>query len=127
MSEVKAVEVRNLIDVAKATLVAKPKLSKDSVKAVEPVDPVLMNELLARRGDVYDQIRLLKAELESIDAIVRDVIGSADELQVHGATVATIARWRETSLITDVVKVSFPVAEFPELYKKTAKTRLTIR
>jgi hypothetical protein len=54
------------------------------------------------------------------------MIGSNDELTVNGAKVASIARWRETALITETVKVQFPVAEFPELYKRAEKTRLTI-
>jgi hypothetical protein len=29
-------------------------------------------------------------------------------------------------LITDAVKDTFPVAEYPELYKRTNKSRLTI-
>ncbi len=54
------------------------------------------------------------------------MIGSADQLTIFGAKVASIARWRETALITDAVKETFPVAEYPELYKRTNKSRLTI-
>lgn len=117
---------RSLIEEAKAKLVAKPKASKSTVKVVEPADPVLANELLARRQELYDAERRLKAERDEIEAIIKDMIGSADELHVHGAKVASIARWRETSLITDTVKLQFPVAEFPELYKKSDKSRLTV-
>ncbi len=117
---------RSLIEEAKAKLVAKPKASKSTVKVVEPADPVLANELLARRQELYDAERRLKSERDEIEAIIRDMIGSADELHVHGAKVASIARWRETGLLTDVVKSQFPVAEFPELYKKSDKSRLTV-
>lgn len=117
---------RALIEEAKAKLVAKPKASKVTVKVVEPVDPVLANELLARRQELYDAEKRLKAERDEIEAIIKDMIGSGDELHVYGAKVASIARWRETGLLTDVVKSQFPVAEFPELYKKSDKSRLTV-
>ena len=117
---------RDLIEEAKAKLVAKPKASKDKVKTVEAVDPILANELLAKRSDIYDAKKRLEEELKEIDNIIRDMIGSNDELTVNGARVASISRWRETALITDTVKEQFPVAEFPELYKRSDKTRLTI-
>lgn len=117
---------RDLIEEAKAKLVAKPKASKDKVKSVEAVDPILANELLAKRSELYDAKKRLEDEIKEMDNIIRDMIGSNDELTVNGAKVASIARWRETALITDAVKVQFPVAEFPELYKRADKTRLTI-
>jgi phage shock protein A len=117
---------RELIDQAKAALVAKPKESKSKTKVAEPTDPVLANELLAKRSSVYDAKKKLEAELAEIDSIIKDMIGTNDELQIHGSKVASIARWRETALITDTVKETFPIAEYPELYKRTNKTRLTI-
>jgi hypothetical protein len=117
---------RELIDQAKAALVAKPKESKSKTKVAEPTDPVLANELLAKRSSVYDAKKRLEAELAEIDAIIKDMIGSNDELQIHGAKVASISRWRETSLITDTVKETFPIADYPELYKRINKTRLTV-
>jgi phage shock protein A len=117
---------RELIDQAKAALVAKPKESKSKVKIAEPTDPVLANELLAKRSSVYDAKKKLEAELAEIDSIIKDMIGTNDELQIHGSKVASIARWRETSLITDKVKETFPLVEYPELYKATGKSRLTI-
>lgn len=117
---------RELIDQAKAALVAKPKESKSKTKIAEPTDPVLANELLAKRSSIYDAKKRLEAELAEIDAIIKDMIGTNDELQIHGSKVASIARWRETALITDTVKETFPIAEYPELYKRTNKSRLTI-
>lgn len=117
---------RELIDQAKAALVAKPKESKAKGKVVEPADPVLANELLAKRSSVYDAKKKLEAELAEIDAIIKDMIGNNDELQIHGAKVASIARWREQSLITDKVKETFPLVDYPELYKATSKSRLTV-
>jgi hypothetical protein len=117
---------RELIDQAKAALVAKPKESKSKVKIAEPTDPVLANELLAKRSSVYDAKKKLEAELAEIDSIIKDMIGANDELQIHGSKVASIARWRETSLVTDAVKETFPITEYPELYKRTNKSRLTI-
>lgn len=117
---------RQLIDQAKAALVAKPKESKSKAKVVEPADPLLANELLAKRSAVYDAKKKLEAELAEIDAIIKDMIGSSDELHIHGAKVASIARWREQSLITDKVKETFPLVEYPELYKATSKSRLTV-
>jgi phage shock protein A len=95
---------RELIDQAKAALVAKPKESKSKTKIAEPTDATLANELLAKRSSIYDAKKRLEAELSEIDAIIKDMIGNNDELQIHGAKVASIARWRETSLITDTVK-----------------------
>jgi phage shock protein A len=117
---------RELIDQAKAALVAKPKESKSKTKVAEPTDATLANELLAKRSSVYDAKKKLEAELAEIDAIIKDMIGSNDELQIHGAKVASIARWREQSLITDKVKETFPLVEYPELYKATSKSRLTV-
>ena len=117
---------RKLIDEAKAKLVTKAKESKSSTKSVETTDASLANELLAKRGEIYDAKKKLTDELAEIDAIIKDMIGSADQLTIHGAKVASIARWRETALITDTVKTTFPVAEYPELYKRTSKTRLTV-
>ena len=117
---------RKLLDEAKAKLVTKAKESKSSTKSVETTDANLANELLAKRGEIYDAKKKLTDELAEIDAIIKDMIGSADQLTIHGAKVASIARWRETSLITDTVKDTFPVAEYPELYKRTSKTRLTV-
>ena len=117
---------RQLIDNAKSKLVTKAKASKESSKAVESTDANLANELLAKRGEIYDAKKKLTDELAEIDAIIKDMIGTADQLTIHGAKVASIARWRETSLITETVKTTFPVAEYPELYKRTSKTRLTV-
>jgi hypothetical protein len=117
---------RQLLDEAKAKLVTKAKETKETSKSVEAIDPALANELLAKRSAVYDAKKKLEAELAEIDAIVKDMIGNADQLTIHGAKVASIARWRETALITDAVKDTFPVAEYPELYKRTNKSRLTI-
>jgi len=121
-----AMTERQLLDEAKAKLVAKPKESKATAKTVEAVDANLANELLARRSSVYDAKKKIEAELSEIDAIIKDMIGNSDQLTIHGAKVASIARWRETSLITDTVKETFPVADYPELYKRTSKTRLTV-
>jgi phage shock protein A len=117
---------RQLLDEAKAKLVTKAKETKETSKSVEAIDPALANELLAKRSAVYDAKKKLEAELAEIDAIIKDMIGNADQLTIHGAKVASIARWRETALITDAVKETFPVAEYPELYKRTNKSRLTI-
>lgn len=117
---------RQLLDQAKAKLVTKAKETKETTKSVEAIDPALANELLAKRSAIYDAKKKLEADLAEIDAIIKDMIGSADQLTIHGAKVASIARWRETALITDSVKETFPVAEYPELYKRTSKSRLTI-
>jgi hypothetical protein len=117
---------RDLIDEAKSKLVSKPKESKAKVKVAEPADLVLANELLAKRSSLYDAKKRLEDELKEVDAIIKDMIGSNDELHIHGAKVASIARWRETSLITDTVKETFPISEYPELYKRINKTRLTV-
>ena len=117
---------RQLLDEAKAKLVTKAKETKSTAKIVEATDATLANELLAKRGQVYDAKKKLEAELAEIDAIIKDMISTADQLTIHGAKVASIARWLETSLITEAVKETFPVAEYPELYKRTSKSRLTI-
>ncbi len=115
-----------LIEQAKAVLVSEPKLSKDNAKAVEAADPILASELLAQRSHIDEQIKALTAEKKAIDDIIKDAIGKNDELLVHGAKVASIARWRETRVLSDVVKEMFAVADYPELYKRESKSRLTI-
>ena len=119
-------ETRALIDEAKAKLVSKPKASKTNAKAVEATDANTANALLAQRSELYDAKKKLEAELKEIDAIIKDMIGNNDELHIHGAKVASIARWKETSLITDKVKELFPLTEFPDIYKRIAKTRMTV-
>lgn len=119
-------ETRTIIDEAKAKLVSNPKASKSTAKVIEASDANTANALLAQRSELYDAKKKLEAELKEIDNIIKDMIGSNDELHVHGAKVASIARWKEVSLITDVIKENFPVAEYPEIYKKIAKSRMTI-
>jgi phage shock protein A len=119
-------ETRALIDEAKAKLVSKPKASKTNAKAIEANDANTANALLAQRSELYDAKKKLEAELAEIDAIIKDMIGNNDELHVHGAKVASIARWKETSLITDKVKELFPLTEFPDIYKRISKSRMTI-
>jgi hypothetical protein len=119
-------ETRALIDEAKAKLVSKPKASKTNAKAIEATDANTANALLAQRSELYDAKKKLEAELGEIDAIIKDMIGNNDELHIHGAKVASIARWKETSLITDKVKELFPLTEYPDIYKRIAKSRMTI-
>lgn len=94
--------------------------------AVEAEDAVMANELLAERSAIEDEIKLLDARKKAIDGIIRTAIGEADELLVHGAKVATVSRWRETRVVSDAVKELFPVVDYPELYKREDKSRLTI-
>lgn len=117
---------RKLIDEAKAKLIDKPKATKPSKKIIEPEDPNVVNGLLAELSAIQDGMKKLKAQEDEIKDVIRDIIGSAEELHVHGAKVASIARWRETTLITDKVKETFPLAEFPEIYKASSRSRLTI-
>jgi hypothetical protein len=119
-------ETRALIDEAKAKLVSKPKASKSNAKAIEASDPNNANALLAQRSELYDAKKKLEAQLSEIDAIIKDMIGNNDELHIHGAKVASIARWKETSLITDKVKELFPLTEFPDIYKRISKSRMTV-
>lgn len=120
------IENRKLIDEAKAKLVSKPKETKAKAKQVEAADAVLMNELLARRSTLASELKKLKEEQAEIDAIIKDAIGSADELLVNGAKVASLSRYREISLITDKVKELFPIIDCPEIYKAAQKSRLTV-
>ena len=117
---------RKLIDEAKAKLIDKPKATKPSKKVIEPEDPNLINGLLAELSAIQDGMKKLKAQEDEIKDVIRDVIGQAEELHVHGAKVASITRWRETALITDKVKETFPLSEFPEIYKASSRSRLNI-
>lgn len=116
-----------LIAEAKAKLITgKPKATKENKNAIEATDPVLANELFAELAKVQDDIKYLKVREDEIKAIIRDAIGDKDELHIHGAKVASISRWRETAVQTDVVKELFPLLDYPEIYKRTDKTRLNI-
>ena len=116
-----------LVAKAKAELITgKPKASKTNVKAVEASDPALANELFAELSKVQDEMKFLKAREAEVKDIIRDAIADKDELLIHGAKVASISRWRETSVQTDVVKELFPLVDYPEIYKRTSKTRLNI-
>jgi len=116
-----------LIAQAKAVLITgKPKATKENKNAIEAADPVLANELMAELAKVQDDMKYLKAREDEIKAIIRDAIGDKDELHIHGAKVASISRWRETSVQTDKVKDLFPLVDYPEIYKRTDKTRLNI-
>ena len=85
-----------------------------------------MNELLAKRSSLQDSKKKILEELTTIDTYIKETIGSDDQLTVNGGKVASIARWIETSIVTEEVKISFPIATYPELYKKTEKSRLTV-
>lgn len=116
-----------LVAEAKAVLITgKPKATKENKNAIEAADPVLANELFAELGKIQDDMKFLKAREDEIKAIIRDAIGEKDELHIHGAKVASISRWRETAVQTDVVKELFPLIDYPEIYKRTDKTRLNI-
>jgi hypothetical protein len=116
-----------LIAQAKAVLITgKPKATKENKNAVEVADAVLANELMAELAKVQEDMKFLKAREDEIKAIIRDAIGEKDELHIHGAKVASISRWRETAVQTDKVKELFPLVEYPEIYKRTDKTRLNI-
>ena len=117
---------RTLIEKAKAELISKPKATKNDKKVMETEDPNLINELLAEYSALDEQAKALTAKKEEIKNVIKDVLGDSDELHVHGAKVASIARWRETTLVTDKVKETFPVKEYPELYKRANRSRLTI-
>lgn len=121
-------EFEALVAEAKARLIAgKPVVEPVSGKAgVEAEDAVMANELLAERQAIDDEMKLLDARKKAIDGIIRTAIGDADELLVHGAKVASVSRWRETRVLSDAVKEMFPVVDFPELYKREDKSRLTI-
>jgi len=116
-----------LIAQAKAVLITgKPKATKENKNAVEVADAVLANELMAELAKVQEDMKFLKAREDEIKAIIRDAIGDKDELLIHGAKVASISRWRETAVQTDKVKELFPLVDYPEIYKRTDKTRLNI-
>lgn len=116
-----------LVAEAKEKLISgKPKATKENSKAIEASDPILANELFAELAKVQDDMKFLKARETELKDIIRDAIGDKDELHIHGAKVASISRWRETSVQTDVVKEHFPVVDYPELYKRSSKTRLNI-
>lgn len=116
-----------LVADAKAKLITgTPKATKENKNAVEATDPILANELLAERQGIVDEIKMLTARKTAIEDIIKDAIGAKDELHIHGAKVASIARWRETAVQTDVVKETFPLVDYPELYKRSSKSRLTI-
>jgi hypothetical protein len=116
-----------LVADAKAKLITgAPKATKENKNAIEATDPILANELLAERQGIVDEIKMLTARKTAIEDIIKDAIGTKDELHIHGAKVASIARWRETAVQTDVVKETFPLVDYPELYKRSSKSRLTI-
>lgn len=117
----------SLVQQAKEKLITgAPKATKEDKNAVEAADAVLANELLAERQSIADQIKELTARKAEIENIIKDAIGTKDILTVHGAKVASIARWRETAINSDVVKENFPLLDYPELYKRSSKSRLTI-
>lgn len=116
-----------LVAEAKEKLISgKPKATKSNTKAVEAADPILANELFAELAQVQEMLKVLKAKEDELKDIIRDAIGDKDELHIHGAKVASISRWRETAVVTDAVKELFPLLDYPELYKRTSKTRLNI-
>jgi predicted phage-related endonuclease len=115
-----------IADAKEKLITGTPKATKENKNIVEATDPILANELLAERQSIADQIKFLTARKSEIEDIIKDAIGKKDELHIHGAKVASIARWRETAVATDVVKESFPLVDYPELYKRSDKSRLTI-
>ena len=120
-------EYETLVAEAKQSLITgAAKATKEDKNVVEAQDPILASELLAERASLDDEIKLLTARKKAIDDIIRDAIGTKDVLLVHGAKVASIARWRETAVQTEKVKEMFALVDYPELYKRSSKSRLTI-
>lgn len=120
-------DYESLVQEAKQKLITgAPKATKEDKNAVEATDPILANELLAERQKIADEIKELTARKTEIENIIKDAIGTKDVLTIFGAKVASIARWRETSINSDVVKENFPLLDYPELYKRSSKSRLTI-
>lgn len=118
----------DLIARAKETLITgKPKATKDDKKSVEVTDPILANELLAKREELATAIKELTAQKNAIDNILKDAIGSNDLLTVHGAVVASMSRWRETQLNKDFITENFKVADYPEMFIRATKTRLDVK
>lgn len=117
---------KELIEQAKSVLVSEPKLTKENTKAVEATDATMMNELLALRASLDENLKALTAEKKRIDDIIKDAIGKNDELLVHGAKVASISRWRQTDVVAEVVKEMFAVKDYPELYKRSDRSKLNI-
>ena len=116
-----------LVADAKAKLITgAPKATKENKNAIEATDPILANELLAERQGIVDEIKMLTARKTAIEDIIKDAIGTKDELHIHGAKVASIARWRETAVQTDVVKETFPLVDYPELYKRSSLSLIHI-
>jgi predicted phage-related endonuclease len=115
-----------IADAKEKLITGTPKATKENKNIIEATDPILANELLAERQSIAEQIKFLTARKGEIEDIIKDAIGKKDELHIHGAKVASIARWRETAVATDVVKESFPLVDYPELYKRSDKSRLTI-
>jgi len=117
-----------IIAKAKDTLITgKPKATADNRKAVEAADPILANELLAQRSDIDEKIKALTAQKKAIDDIIKDAIDKDDVLLVNGAEVASISRWRETGVNSDYIKENFAVADYPEMFTRTNKSRLNIK
>ena len=117
-----------IIAQAKNTLITgKPKATADDRKAVEAADPILANELLAQRSHIDDQIKALTAQKKAIDDVLKDAIGKDDVLLVNGAEVASISRWRETQINSEYIKDNFAVADYPEMFTRTTKSRLNIK
>jgi hypothetical protein len=85
-----------------------------------------MNELLALRTSLDENLKVLTSEKKRIDDIIKDAIGKNDELLVHGAKVASISRWRQTDVVAEVVKEMFAVKDYPELYKRSDRSKLNI-
>ncbi len=120
-------EYEDLVSSAKAELISgSPKATAPDKNAVEASNPILANELLAERLALMEQIKELTARKSEIENIIKDAIGNKDCLLIHGAKVASISRWRETAVQTDMVREMFALVDYPELYKRSSKSRLTI-
>lgn len=121
-------QLTDLIAKAKDTLITgEAKATKEDKKQVEAADPILANELLAERQHLHDQIKELNARKAEIDDIIKDAIGKNDELTIRGAVVATISRWRQTELVKDFIEENFPIKDYPEMYKRSSRSRLDIK
>lgn len=120
-------ETADILDRAKEALVAKPKATKVTEKAVEAADPIIASELLAERQAIVDAMKPLEARKKAIDAIIKDAIGNNDSLTVFGAVVASIVRWRQTDLNSEFIKENFKVADYPEMFVRSDKSRLDVK
>lgn len=115
--------VNAMVDAARAALSLKPATEVKAKGVVEASDANTVNELLARREELKRIRGAAELEMKQLDEVMKEHMGDAETLTVHGAPVATYKRSVSRIIDSDYVKSMFPDIPGHEGFYKDSERR----